>query len=136
MTEHSQGFTTAKRGRWGRERERISRCKSSLQMSKYAVNHSEDLRVLRCFLTESVSQPSGSRMTKTLIGVFRGSGSSPPIPPLVPAQSQDCANIRPNQNGLHSDVVQMHVLFETKGMLAERIVLRTNYLFSCVSPFP
>lgn len=49
----------------------ISRCRSSLQMSKYAVNHSEDLRALKRFLTESVSQPSGPRMTKTLMGVFR-----------------------------------------------------------------
>lgn len=79
MTEHSQGFTTAKRDR-PRERERISRCKSSLQMSKYAVNHSEDLRVLKCFLTESVSQPSGSRMTKTLTGVFRVVGAAHPSP--------------------------------------------------------
>lgn len=76
MTEHSQGFTTAKKGRRRgrrreaeRARERISRRKGSLQMSKYAVNHSEDLRVLKCFLTESVSEPKGSRMTKTLTGV-------------------------------------------------------------------
>lgn len=51
-----------------------------MQMSKYAVNHSKDLRVLKCFLTESVSQPSGSRMTKTLTGVFRVVAAALPIP--------------------------------------------------------
>lgn len=51
-----------------------------MQMSKYAVNHSEDLRVLKCFLTESVSQPNGSRMTKTLTGVFRVVAAAHPSP--------------------------------------------------------
>lgn len=91
MTDHSWGFTSAKRNRqteterkkdWKREkrRERISRCKSSLQMSKYIVNHSEDLRVLKCFLTESVSQPSGTRMTKTLTEVFMVAAVARPSP--------------------------------------------------------
>lgn len=55
----------------------ISRCKSSLQMSKYVVNHSEDLRVLKCFLTESVSELRGSRMTKTLTGAYRVAAAHP-----------------------------------------------------------
>lgn len=65
-----------KEGKTG-ETERISRCKSSLQMSKYAVNHPEDLRVLKCFLTESVSQAGGSRTTKTLTGVAAEPHPSP-----------------------------------------------------------
>lgn len=79
-----------------RESVPVLRCKSSLQMSKYTVNHSEDLRALKCFLSESVSQPSGSRMTKTLTGVLSSSSSgSQPIPPRAAAKSQDCANIGP-----------------------------------------
>lgn len=69
-----------KGGQAREKKERISRCRSSLQMSKYTVNHHEDLRVLKCFLTESVSQPRGSRMTKTLTGVLRVAAAAHPSP--------------------------------------------------------
>lgn len=105
-------------------------------MSKYAVNHSEDLRALKCFLTESVSQPGSPRMTKTLIGVFRlvaaagvaAAALDHPSPPhnsslhnpkAVQTQGR-------NQNGLLSDVVQLGVLFENQvnaGPAAQTIYL-------------
>lgn len=72
---------------------------------------------------------------KTLTGVFGVAAVTCPSPTPEAAQSQDCANRRPSQNGfLCSDVVQMHVLLER--MPNCKTDMYTNCPFSRVSPFP
>lgn len=123
-------------------RGRISRCRSSLQMSKYAVNHSEDLRALKCFLTESVSQPSSPGITKTLIGVFRlvaaAGAAAAALDHPSPPTTAPCTIPRLCKHKAETKMASFQTLSNWAFCLkpGECRTGRTNYLFGCASPFP